>query len=45
MIRHIVISHQLKDTPTIKEAEQKKNKIEETFQHSESMHKLYRKVD
>ena len=45
MIRHIVISHLLKDEPTLKQKEEEKNKIENTFLHSKEINDLYRKVD
>ena len=45
MIRHIVISHMLKNQPTIKEQEQKEKEIEDKFLHSKSMNGLYRKID
>jgi hypothetical protein len=45
MIRHIVISHLLKDEPTIKEQDKEKENIENTFLHTKEMNQLYRKVD
>lgn len=45
MIRHIVISHLLKDEPTLKQREAEKLKIENTFLHSKEINDLYRKVD
>ena len=45
MIRHIVISHLLKDEPTIADKEIEKKKIEDTFLHSKEINDLYRKVD
>lgn len=40
LLRHIIISHLLKDEKTIKEKEEFKNK----FLHSENMNQLYRKI-
>lgn len=45
MIRHIVISHRLKDEKTIKEKEEEEKKIENTFFHSKALNDLYRKID
>lgn len=45
MIRHIVISHLLKNEPTIKEKEEKEKAIENTFLHSQKLNDLYRKID
>jgi hypothetical protein len=45
MIRHIVISHILKDKPTIADKEEDKKKIEDTFLHSKELNDLYRKID
>jgi integrase len=45
MIRHIVISHLLKDQKTIAQKEIDNKKIENTFLHSAKMNELYRKVD
>ena len=44
MIRHIVISHDLKDEPTLKEQEEKQQKIEDKYLHSVNMNNKYRKV-
>lgn len=45
MLRHIQISHINKDKPTIKEIEQKENKVEDKFMHSKGVNDLYRKID
>ena len=45
MLRHIQISHLNKDKPTIKEMEQKENKVEDKFMHSKGVNDLYRKID
>ena len=45
MIRHIVISHQMKDEPTIKEKQQKEIETQDMFLHSGKVHDLYRKID
>jgi hypothetical protein len=45
MIRHIVISHILKDKPTIAEKEEDKKEIENKFLHSKALNDLYRKID
>ena len=45
MLRHIQISHINKDKPTIKEMEQKENKVEDKFMHSKGVNDLYRKID
>ena len=45
MIRHIVISHQMQNEPTIKEKQEKEKAIEDKFLHSAKVNDLYRKVD
>jgi hypothetical protein len=45
MLRHILISHHMKDKPTIAEKDEKKKEIEDTYMHSEALNDLYRKVD
>jgi PHD/YefM family antitoxin component YafN of YafNO toxin-antitoxin module len=45
MIRHIIISHDLKNQPTLKEKEEKDKEVEEKFLHTKGMNQLYRKVD
>ena len=45
MMRHIIISHELKDTPTLKQKEAKDKVTENKYLHSASMNQLYRKVD
>jgi hypothetical protein len=45
MLRHIQISNDLKDEPTIKQKEQKEQKIEDKYQHSANMNDTYRKID
>lgn len=44
MIRHIVISHMLKDEKTIAEKEQEARDIENKFFHSSKINQLYRKI-
>jgi integrase len=44
MIRHIVISHMLKDEKTIAEKEQEAREIENKFFHSSKINQLYRKI-
>lgn len=44
MIRHISISHDTKNDPTIKEQEEKEKKIEDKYLHSGNMNKQYRKI-
>jgi hypothetical protein len=45
MLRHIQISHLLRDDPTILENETEERLLENTFLHSKSMNQLYRKLD
>lgn len=45
MIRHIIISYELRDEPTIEEKELSDKKIEDRFFHSRDINSLYRKVD
>lgn len=45
LIRHIIISHLTKGEPTIKEKQEKKEKIKVKFQHSEKTNDTYRKID
>jgi hypothetical protein len=45
MIRHITISHLLKDKKTLKEQEKENKEIENKFLHSKGINDLYRKVD
>ena len=44
MIRHIVISHELKGTETIKDKEKREKNIENRFLHSNAVNQLYRKI-
>ena len=44
MLRHIIISHMLEGTKTIKEKEDEKKEIEDKFMHSKDMNEQYRKV-
>ena len=44
MLRHIIISHDMKDKPTIEEKKEQANNIENKYLHSKSMNELYRKV-
>ena len=44
MIRHIIISHDLKGQKTIKEKEEENKDIENKFFHSKGINELYRKV-
>jgi len=43
MIRHILISHDKKNDPTIKEQQEKNKKIENRYLHSEKMNSQYNK--
>ena len=45
MLRHIQISDDLKEQPTIREKEAKEQKIEDKYQHSSNMNDTYRKVN
>ncbi len=45
MLRHIIITHYLEGTPTIKEDQQQDNEMMNRFQHSNYMSKLYRKIN
>jgi hypothetical protein len=45
MIRHIIISDQLKDEKTIKQKENDEKKIVDKFLHSKKINDLYRKID
>lgn len=45
MIRHIVISHMLKNDKTIKQKEKENKEIENKFLHSNNINQLYRKID
>jgi hypothetical protein len=45
MLRHIQISNDRENEPTIKELEAKKDKLENKYMHSSGMNSLYRKVD
>lgn len=44
MIRHIIISERLKNTPTLEQEKNNKNNIINLFQHSDQMNKIYRKL-
>ena len=44
LIRHIIASHDLKDSPTITEKKEIKNNTIKKFQHSETMNNIYRKL-
>ena len=44
MLRHIIITHDKKNDPTIKELEKKKKEIEKKYLHSGDMNNLYRKI-
>ena len=44
MIRHISISNDTKNDPTIKEQEEKEKKIENKYLHSGAINKTYRKI-
>jgi len=44
LLRHIQISEDRKNTPTIKEIEESNKKIEDRFLHSNSMNQEYRKI-
>jgi len=45
LLRHIIISHEQKNNPTIKEMEEKKKKIEDKYLHSKGLNDLYAKKD
>jgi site-specific recombinase XerD len=45
MLRHITISHLLKNKPSIKEEEEKNKAIEDKFLHSKGINDIYRKID
>lgn len=45
MLRHIIISHMLKGTKTIKEKEKEEEEIKTTFMHSADMNQKYRKIE
>lgn len=45
MLRHIIISYDLRNTPTIKEKEKTEEEIKNKYQHSGSMNQLYRKIN
>lgn len=44
MLRHIMISHDMKFTPTIQENKDNEEKIKTKYQHSAPMNALYRKI-
>jgi len=44
MIRHISISHDTRNDPTLKEQEKKEQAIEDKYLHSGNMNKTYRKI-
>ena len=44
MLRHIVISYDKKNDPTLQELEKKKKEIEKKYLHSSEMNNLYRKI-
>lgn len=44
LLRHIRISDERKNDPTIKELEEKNKRIEDLFQHNNSMNNEYRKI-
>ena len=45
LLRHISISHDTMNDPTIKEQQEKDKKISDRYLHSAGMNKLYRKID
>ena len=45
MLRHIQISDDLKDEPTLAEKKAKAEKTENKYQHSSSMNQTYRRID
>ena len=45
MLRHIQISDDLKDEPTLAEKKVKAEKTEQKYQHSSSMNQTYRRID
>ena len=44
MLRHIIISHKLKNAPSLKEKEKQEEEVKKKFMHSDLMHNLYRKI-
>ena len=45
MLRHIIISYENRNLPTIKEKENEIKNIEDKFLHSQAINDLYRKID
>jgi len=45
LLRHIIISHEKANDPTIKEMEEKKKQIEDKYLHSKGLNDLYAKKD
>jgi len=45
MLRHIMISHHLKNTKSIKQEEDEAKQIENKFLHSKGINQLYRKIE
>jgi hypothetical protein len=45
LLRHIIISHEKENDPTLKEIEEKKKKIEDKYLHSDGLNQLYAKKD
>ena len=45
LLRHIQISHDLENNPTIKEQEEANKKVENKYLHSSNMNNQYRKID
>ena len=45
MLRHIQISDDLKDEPTLAEQKIKAEKTEQKYQHSSSINHTYRRID
>ena len=44
MIRHIIISHDTKNEPTLKDIDKKEKDIQNKFLHSKNMNQTYRKI-
>jgi hypothetical protein len=45
LLRHIIISHEKENDPSLKEIEAKKKKIEDKYLHSDGLNNLYAKKD
>lgn len=45
LLRHIIISHEKENDPSLKEIQEKKKKIEDKYLHSDGLNNLYAKKD